>query len=158
MKLSYKDLNTIRDDNPDKTIIFLGGTFDLFHIGHLTYLREAKKLGDILVVGINSDTRTKRVKGPDRPVIKQNHRAEIVGGLKEVDYTFVMPKKAQKDLRPSFQVIRKLKPDFFVVTEKSWFESASFYEQYGTELRLLPRINKTSTTRILKRIKSKVTD
>jgi len=67
-------------------VVFTNGCFDILHIGHLRYLEEAKKLGDILVVGVNSDESVKRLKGEKRPINKLNERMEMLAGLKPVDY------------------------------------------------------------------------
>ena len=154
MKKSFGDLGAIRRAHSKERIVFLAGTFDLFHVGHLAYLRKAKKLGDILVVGVNSDVRTRRVKGSARPVIAQDHRAEIIARINEVDYSFVMPEKYVKNLRPTFQVIQQLQPDLFVVADDGWSEANTFYKQHRTRLILLPRIAITSTSRIIEQIRT----
>ena len=153
MKVAIKDLAKIRNEHSDKKIVFLAGTFDLIHIGHLAYLEKAAKFGDVLVVGANSDTRTRRVKGADRPIIKQSERAHLVGGLKVVTYSFIMPSRKPQGLRPTFQVIKRLRPDIFLALDESWLQSQRFYKKYNTETLVLKRIDKTSTSRIIKRIK-----
>jgi glycerol-3-phosphate cytidylyltransferase len=72
-----------------KRIVATNGCFDILHIGHLRYLEESKKLGDILVVGLNSDTSVKSLKGASRPINNQADRAELLLGLKPVDYVII---------------------------------------------------------------------
>ena len=73
----------------EKQIVFTNGCFDLLHVGHVRYLQEARALGDILVVGLNSDSSVKKLKGPDRPVQSEKDRAEILAALACVDYVVV---------------------------------------------------------------------
>ena len=89
-----------------KTIVLANGAFDLFHVGHLRYLRDAKKYGDVLVVAVNSDKSVKSYKGEDRPIIPQDERVEILMALEVVDYVTLFD---EPDVR---RVIRLLKPHF----------------------------------------------
>ena len=72
-----------------KTIVLANGCFDLFHVGHIRYLREAKEKGDILIVAINSDASVRRLKGKARPILPQNERAEILASFSFVDYVTI---------------------------------------------------------------------
>src|SRR5512139_4047982 len=72
-----------------KRIVFTNGCFDLLHLGHVRYLEEAKALGDILVVGVNSDSSVRKLKGPKRPILPERERTEILSGLGCVDYITV---------------------------------------------------------------------
>lgn len=92
--------------NKGKKIVLANGCFDLFHVGHIRYLAGAKALGDILIVGINSDDQVKKLKGENRPYIPENERAEIVSALKFVDYVTIFPEPTVTEL------IRAIKPDF----------------------------------------------
>ncbi len=91
-----------------KTVALANGVFDLFHVGHLRYLQGARAEADLLVVAVNSDRSTRENKGPDRPVVPQAERAEIVAGLACVDHVVVFD---TKDVVP---VIRALRPDVHV--------------------------------------------
>ena len=71
--------------NQSKKVVFTNGCFDILHVGHLTYLNEAKRQGDILIVGVNSDASVKRLKGESRPINTEIDRAEMLCGLKAVD-------------------------------------------------------------------------
>jgi rfaE bifunctional protein nucleotidyltransferase chain/domain len=73
-------------ENKGKRIVFTNGCFDILHRGHVTYLAEAKKLGDLLVIGLNSDESVKRLKGPQRPINNENDRQYVLSQLKSVDF------------------------------------------------------------------------
>jgi rfaE bifunctional protein nucleotidyltransferase chain/domain len=72
-----------------KRIVLANGCFDLLHVGHVRYLREARRLGDVLFVGVNSDAAVRRLKGPGRPLVPAAERAEIVGALAGVDHVVI---------------------------------------------------------------------
>jgi glycerol-3-phosphate cytidylyltransferase len=73
----------------DKTLVVTNGCFDILHAGHVQFLTDAKKLGDVLLVGVNSDDSVRELKGPTRPINNQEARSNVVDALKAVDYTFV---------------------------------------------------------------------
>ena len=88
-----------------KTVVFANGCFDLLHVGHIRYLQGARQLGDVLVVGLNSDQSVRRLKGPQRPLMPENERAEILAALACVDYVVLFQE-------PNVEaVLRVLKPD-----------------------------------------------
>jgi rfaE bifunctional protein nucleotidyltransferase chain/domain len=87
-------------------VVLANGCFDLFHAGHVRYLAGAKELGDILVVGINSDEQVRALKGENRPYIDENERAEIVSALRFVDFVTIFPEPTVEDL------ILAIRPDF----------------------------------------------
>src|SRR5438094_8658231 len=89
-------------------IVFTNGCFDLIHIGHVRYLQAARELGDLLVVGINSDASVHTYKGPDRPVVPQDERAEIVAALRCVDYAVIF------DEPTAVALVQTLQPDIYV--------------------------------------------
>jgi rfaE bifunctional protein nucleotidyltransferase chain/domain len=91
-----------------KKIVFTNGCFDLLHVGHIRYLRSAKKLGDILVIGLNTDRSVKMIKGDKRPVLSEQERAEILAALEFVDYVVLF------DETDPFQLIQILKPHVLV--------------------------------------------
>jgi len=92
----------------NKKIVFTNGCFDIIHAGHVQYLQEAKALGDILIIGLNSDASVKRLKGAERPVNNQNDRAIVLSALKSVDYIVVFDEDTPYDL------IKQIKPDILV--------------------------------------------
>ncbi|HET9402864.1 MAG TPA: adenylyltransferase/cytidyltransferase family protein [Candidatus Acidoferrales bacterium] len=87
-----------------KTIVLANGCFDILHVGHSRYLADAKSHGDVLVVGVNSDASTQRLKGPGRPILSEGARAELVAALAAVDYVVIFDEPnveaLLKDLRP----------------------------------------------------------
>jgi D-beta-D-heptose 7-phosphate kinase/D-beta-D-heptose 1-phosphate adenosyltransferase len=94
--------------NQGKKVVFTNGVFDLLHLGHVTYLQEARKQGDLLVVGLNSDGSTKRLKGPLKPLLPLAERAEMLLALSCVDYTTFF----EED--DPFNIVKTLKPDVLV--------------------------------------------
>ncbi|MDA2927794.1 adenylyltransferase/cytidyltransferase family protein [Acidobacteria bacterium AH-259-G07] len=94
-----------RQQEDGKTVVFANGCFDFLHVGHIRYLEAARALGDILVLGLNGDKSVRAIKGPGRPLMDQQERAEIMAALECVDYIVVFD-----DLRAD-QVLAELKPD-----------------------------------------------
>lgn len=91
-----------------KRIVFTNGCFDLIHPGHVRYLRAAKRLGDVLVVGVNSDASVRQLKGPSRPLVPQQDRCEVLAALEMVDYVTVFEEDTPRRL------IEQLRPDVLV--------------------------------------------
>lgn len=91
-----------------RCVVFTNGCFDILHIGHVRYLQDARMLGDLLVVGVNSDDSTRALKGPDRPVVPESERAEILAALECVDYVIIFSELTAIDL------ILAIKPDIHV--------------------------------------------
>lgn len=148
--LTGKILDTFREDNKDKKIVFTNGCFDILHIGHLRYMEEASKLGDILVIGLNSDKSVRRLKGPDRPINNQNDRAELLSALEFVDYVIIFEEDTP------YELIKKIQPDILVKGGDYNFENVvgkDIVEARGGELRLLQFVNGKSTTNIINKIK-----
>lgn len=102
------ELEKFLADNKDKKIVFTNGCFDILHRGHVTYLNEAKKLGDLLVVGANSDASVKRLKGPDRPINSELDRQYVLSQLKAVDFVEIFTEDTPLNL------ILKVKPKILV--------------------------------------------
>ncbi|MBK9255482.1 MAG: D-glycero-beta-D-manno-heptose 1-phosphate adenylyltransferase [Saprospiraceae bacterium] len=91
-----------------KKIVFTNGCFDLLHIGHVMYLEEAKSLGDVLVVGVNSDASVQRLKGPHRPIKDEFNRLHILAALESVDLVILF------DSDDPYELIKSVKPDVLV--------------------------------------------
>lgn len=91
-----------------KKIVLANGCFDILHVGHVRYLEEAKKLGDILIVAINSDESVRKIKGEKRPIVPGKERAEIISALKVVDFVIIFDeldvRKLLLELKPHIQV------------------------------------------------------
>ncbi len=94
-----------------RAVVFTNGCFDLLHVGHVRYLAQARREGDLLVVGLNSDRSVRSLKGPDRPVQRQEDRAEILASLRDVDYVVIFDEPTPIDL------ITALRPDVLVKGE-----------------------------------------
>ena len=101
-------LNEFLLENKGKKIVFTNGCFDILHRGHVTYLAEAKKLGDLLVIGLNSDASVKRLKGPERPINNEEDRKYVISQLKSVDFVEIFTEDTPLNL------ILKVKPDVLV--------------------------------------------
>lgn len=99
-------LDTARADG--NVVVFTNGCFDILHRGHVQYLEKARSLGDILVVGLNSDSSVKRVKGPERPIYSETDRAFVLAGLRAISYIVVFDEDTPLDL------INSLRPDILV--------------------------------------------
>jgi D-beta-D-heptose 7-phosphate kinase/D-beta-D-heptose 1-phosphate adenosyltransferase len=97
------------------SIVLTSGTFDLTHIGHARYLEKAKSFGDILIVGIDSDEKVRRRKGPERPIINEDERALMIASLRSTDIVTI--KSANE---PNWELIRAVTPDTLIVTEETY--------------------------------------
>lgn len=102
------DDKLIRLRNQGKKIVFTNGCFDILHVGHIHLLRESKKLGDILIVGLNSDSSVKKIKGNSRPFISQVDRAKLLGSIRYVDFVVVFEEETPLSL------IQKIKPNILI--------------------------------------------
>jgi D-beta-D-heptose 7-phosphate kinase / D-beta-D-heptose 1-phosphate adenosyltransferase len=135
-----------------KKIVFTNGCFDILHVGHITYLNDARRIGDILVVGLNSDNSVSRLKGPNRPIISQNERSHMLAALECVDFVIIFDEPTPENL------LRLIKPDFLVKGADYSHEGVvghEIVEAYGGEVRLIPVVENMSTTNIIKRILSR---
>lgn len=133
----------------NKKVVFTNGCFDILHVGHLTYLNEAKRQGDILIVGVNSDSSVKRLKGENRPINGEVDRAELLCGLKAVDYTVIFPEDTPCEL------LDDLKPSIHVKGgdyEKDDLPETKIVEKNGGEVRILGFVEGKSTTNIVNKI------
>ncbi len=133
-----------------KTVVFTNGCFDLLHRGHVHILREAKACGDLLIVGINSDRSVKLIKGPDRPVLAEQERAELIAALEMVDYVVLF-----EEADP-YKTIAALKPNV-LVKGGDWSPDnvigADIVEKAGGRVALVPYLKGFSTTEIIERIR-----
>jgi rfaE bifunctional protein nucleotidyltransferase chain/domain len=131
-----------------KKIVFTNGCFDLLHVGHVRYLKEARTLGDILVVGINTDRSVQVLKGPTRPIQNENDRAEILSSLDAVNLVTTF------DQETPFDLIQRVRPDF-LVKGGDWKPETivgyDFVTSYGGQVRSLNFIDGKSTTRLIQK-------
>ncbi len=140
-----------REKAAGRTVALANGVFDLLHVGHVRYLEGAKALADVLVVAVNSDASTRRNKGPDRPVIPEAERAELVAALACTDLVLVFD---EPDVRG---VIRALRPDVQVkgtdYTAESIPERAEV-EAYGGRVAIAGDPKDHSTTELARKLKA----
>ena len=138
-----------------RRIVFTNGVFDLLHAGHASYLEQARELGDMLVVAINSDASVQRLKGPTRPVVGEQDRAKLVAALRAVDYVTIF-----SDETP-FDVIQKVRPAVLVkggdydpdaTDGKRYIVGSDIVKSDGGEVRVLPFVDGRSTTDLISRI------
>jgi rfaE bifunctional protein nucleotidyltransferase chain/domain len=138
-----------------KRIVFTNGCFDLMHVGHTRYLREAKQLGDILVVGVNSDASVRRLnKAPDRPIVSDSQRAEVVAALGCVDYVVIFTEPDPLNL------ITTLQPDV-LVKGGDWpverIVGREIVEARGGIVKAIPLVPGMSTTSLIQQIRAQST-
>lgn len=132
-----------------KRVVFTNGVFDILHIGHLTYLEEAGNLGDVLVVGVNSDASVKVNKGDKRPINSEKNRAYVLLGTKFVNYAVIFDEKTPEKL------LDILKPDVHVKGgdyKKEDLPETKIVEGNGGEVKILSFVDNVSTTQIINKI------
>ncbi len=135
--------------NEGKRIVTCNGSFDLFHFGHLTFLAEAKEQGDVLIVGLNSDSSIKKYKSEDRPIISEEARSQILAALEIVDYVHVF------DETTPIAFLEVVKPDVHVNGEEYSEEciEAEAVKKNGGKIYLVKRKAGFSTTELIAKIK-----
>ena len=134
-----------------KRIVFTNGCFDILHPGHLHVLREARALGDLLIVAINSDQSVKQLKGPARPVMPEAQRAELIAALEMVDYVIVF-----EEPDPS-HLIAAIRPDILAKGgdySRDTVVGADLIEQSGGRVAVIPYLKGFSTSEIIERIRN----
>ena len=132
-----------------KKIVFTNGCFDIIHPGHVIYLAEAKKMGDILFLGLNSDASVKRLKGKKRPILNENERATILSHLEMIDFVCIF------DDDTPYELIKIVKPDILVKGGDWSVENIvgrDIVESYGGKVVNIPYLEGKSTTGIIERI------
>lgn len=134
----------------NKKIVFTNGCFDLIHVGHLRTFIEAKKMGDLLIVGINSDRSVKALKGETRPIISEQDRAELISALKPIDYVIIF------DENNVSRLLETIKPDIYVKGGDYTLENLPEKEtivRYNIEVKFIPLVPGISTTELVNRIR-----
>ena len=153
-KQKIKTTNEIKElaeelKKQNKIIVTTNGVFDILHLGHIKYLQEAKKLGDVLIVAINSDSSVKQIKGPERPINNEQSRAEVLAALTFVDYAIIF-----NETDP-VNILSEIKPDIHVkggdykideIIEKD------IVEKNNGKIVLIPEIKGYSTTDLINKI------
>jgi D-beta-D-heptose 7-phosphate kinase/D-beta-D-heptose 1-phosphate adenosyltransferase len=149
--LSRNEILKVRQDlkNQNKKVVFTNGCFDILHAGHVDYLSKAKELGDILIVGMNSDMSVRKIKGELRPIIPEKERAFLLSSLRVVDYVTMFDEETPGEL------ISILVPDV-LVKGADWnidkIVGRDIVEKNGGKVRTIEFINNQSTSNIIKTI------
>lgn len=151
--LQWQKLSLFREKwrRQGKKVVFTNGCFDLLHAGHVWLFKEAKKLGDILIVAVNSDASLRRLKGPKRPVFPLKERLEILAAIEFIDVLTVFPQDTPQ------KIIALLRPDV-LVKGGDWpldqVVGRREVEESGGRVVLIPYIEGLSTTELIKKISS----
>jgi rfaE bifunctional protein nucleotidyltransferase chain/domain len=152
--ISQSDLMTLQEKlkEKDKKIVFTAGSWDLLHVGQCRYLEEARARGDVLVVGVSSNEAIKRVKGPNKPILDEKIRAEMLTYLRSVDFVTILP---EPSCAPSLGL---LQPDVFITVREDWaadYQNSREYKtvtKYGGVVEVVDRQSTAlSTTKIVQR-------
>jgi D-beta-D-heptose 7-phosphate kinase/D-beta-D-heptose 1-phosphate adenosyltransferase len=133
-----------------KTIVFTNGCYDLLHVGHVRILKKAKKIGNILIVALNTDSSVRKIKGKERPIVPLRERMEILSALGNIDYVTYFAEETPE------KIIKILEPDILVKGgdyKISEIVGAEHIEKKGGKVVIIPFFKGKSTTGILKKIK-----
>ena len=131
-------------------IVFTNGCFDLLHAGHVRYLARARSFGDCLVLGLNTDASVRRLKGPSRPINREEDRAEVVGALRSVDYVVLFGEETAEAL------IAEVRPAVYVKGGDYTLETlpeAKIVQSYGGRVEFVDMVAGRSTTNVIERIR-----
>lgn len=146
--ITVKEIDLIKRNG--RKLVLVGGFFDIFHIGHLEFLKAAKKKGDLLIVALESDENAKRLKGATRPIHSQKERARILSTLSIVDYVLLLSEiKTDQDY---FALVKNIKPDIIAVTENDPIIEKKRQQAIvvGGKLVVISKINTPSTSQLAK--------
>ena len=136
----------------NKTIVFTNGCFDILHIGHVRYLKESARFGNVLIIGLNSDSSVKRLKGETRPINNELDRAELLSELGFVDYVVVFEEDTPQNL------LDEIKPDIYTKGADYTVETlpeAQVVLKNGGKIEFINLIEGKSTTNVIKKIENK---
>jgi rfaE bifunctional protein nucleotidyltransferase chain/domain len=144
----------VRSFHEGKTIVFTNGCFDILHVGHVRYLAAARRLGDILVVGLNSDDSVRELKGAGRPLNSEEDRAEVLAALEAVDHVIVFGEKRVSNL------VRELAPDVYAkggdyTADSLDPDEVAVLREIGAKIEILPLVPGKSTTRLFQTIRER---
>lgn len=152
--ISQSDLMTLHEQlkSKDKKIVFTAGSWDLIHAGQCRYLEKAKEYGDVLVVGVSSNAAIRNVKGPNKPILDEKIRAEMLTFLRSVDFVTILPEPS------CVPTLGLLKPDTYITVKEDWtseYKNSKEYKtvaKYGGDVVVVDRQSTSiSTTQILQR-------
>jgi len=149
--VEHTELQKIRErlKKERKTVVFTNGVFDIVHRGHVEYLSKARELGDVLIVGMNTDASVRRLKGPKRPVVSQDDRAFVLAALRVVDYVCLF------DEDTPYNLINEVVPDV-LVKGSDWaindIVGKDIVEAAGGKVQTIDYVPNRSTTNIIQKI------
>ncbi len=132
-----------------KSIVFTNGCFDIVHAGHVDYMEKAKQMGDVLIVGLNSDSSIKNIKDSKRPIVSEKYRLKLLAGLSSIDYIVTF------DEETPIKLIEEIKPDILVKGkdwEKKGVVGEDLVKSYGGRLELIELVPGISTSIIIDKI------
>jgi len=135
-----------------KTMVFTNGCFDILHIGHVRYLKESAKFGDYLIIGLNSDSSVKRLKGETRPINNESDRAELLSELGFVDYVVIFDEDTPQNL------LDEIKPDVYTKGADYTLDTlpeAKIVLKNGGRVEFINLVEGKSTTNVIKKIEQK---
>lgn len=141
----------LEGERKGKKVVLTNGCFDLIHLGHIRYLEQAKGLGDILVVGLNSDDSVRGLKGKGRPITNESERAEVLAALECVDYVVIFDESTPN------HIIGELKPEIHVKGGDYQLKDLSevkIVKSYGGKIIIVPEVKGYSTTTLIEKIKN----
>lgn len=154
MKSKFKTIHELKEtiEAIRKTggkVVFTNGCFDILHVGHVRYLKDARALGDYLIIALNSDSSVRRLKGNKRPIVSEAERAEVLASLEAVDFVTIF------DEPDPYNVIKELKPDF-LVKGGDWGEGeiigSDIVKNNGGEVLRIPFVEGSSSSNIVETI------
>lgn len=150
--LSIDDASMVSSSAKEKkqTVVFTNGCFDILHAGHVHYLNQAKALGDILIVGLNSDASVKSYKGDKRPINNEKDRAYVLASLKAVDFVVIFNESTPETLISKLQPTIHVKGGDYTIDQ---LPEAKTVHAYGGKIELLSFIPGKSTTSVIERIR-----
>ena len=140
----------LRSKNKNLKVVATNGCFDILHIGHIRSLQKAKSFGDILIVGLNSDSSVKKLKGNDRPINNEKNRAEVLAALSCIDIVSIFNEETAE------QFLEIVKPNTYVKGGEYNVDSlpeSKTVKKHGGEIVLVPMIPDSSTTELIRKMK-----
>ncbi len=146
--VSLEEALTIREKlrAESKTVVLTNGHFDILHVGHVDCLQRAKALGDVLIVGLNSDASTRLLKGEKRPIVPQEERAQLLAALQCVDYVIIFEETTAERLLAALKPETYAKGGDWAVED---LPETKAIAEYGVRIEILPQVPSRSTTDII---------
>jgi len=149
MSLKLRSLEELPEILKGKSVVLANGCFDILHVGHVRYLEGAKKLGDALVVAINSDRSVRALKGPDRPVLNENERATLVSALRCVDHVVLFD---EPDVRRVLDLLRPAIQAKGTDYTEDTVPEREYVRAYGGQVRITGDAKDHSTRDVIRKI------